>query len=65
VSATQTAFATVVGGGLDWKLSKRFSFRPVSVDYVLTRFPSFLTGNNQNQNSIRAGAGIIFSFGKM
>jgi hypothetical protein len=65
VSATQTAFAMAVGGGLDWKLSKRFSFRPVSVDYVLTRFPSFLTGNNSNQNSIRAGAGIIFSFGKM
>jgi hypothetical protein len=63
VSATQTAFAMAVGGGLDWKLGKRFSFRPVSVDYVLTRFPSFLTGNNQNQNSIRASAGVIFTFG--
>ena len=65
VSADQTAFAMAVGGGLDWKLSKRFSFRPVSVDYVLTRFPSFFTGENKNQNSIRAGAGIIFTFGKM
>ena len=64
VSATQTAFAMAVGGGLDWKLSKRFSFRPVSVDYVLTRFPSFLTANNQNQNSIRASAGIIFTIGE-
>ena len=64
VSATQTAFAMAVGGGLDWKLSKRFSIRPVSVDYVLTRFPSLLTGNNQNQNSIRASAGIIFAFGE-
>jgi len=63
VSATQTAFAMAVGGGLDWKISKHFAFRPVSVDYVLTRFPSFLTGDNQNQNSIRASAGIIFLFG--
>jgi hypothetical protein len=64
VSATQTAFAMAVGGGLDWKIAKRFSFRPVSVDYVLTRFPSFLTGNNSNQNSIRASAGFIFTFGE-
>jgi Outer membrane protein beta-barrel domain len=63
VSATQTAFAMAVGGGLDIRLGKRFSFRPVSVDYVLTRFPSLSTGDNQNQNSIRAGAGIIFTFG--
>ena len=64
VSATQTAFAMAVGGGLDWRIGKRFSFRPVSVDYVLTRFPSLLTGNNQNQNSIRASAGFIFTFGE-
>jgi hypothetical protein len=64
VSATQTAFAMAVGGGLDWKIAKRISFRPVSVDYVLTRFPSFLTGNNSNQNSIRASAGFIFTFGE-
>jgi hypothetical protein len=64
VSATQTAFAMAVGGGLDWKIAKHFSFRPVSVDYVLTRFPSFLTGNNRNQNSIRASAGFIFTFGE-
>lgn len=64
VSASQTGFAMAVGGGLDWKLSKRFSFRPIAVDYVLTRFPSFLTGTDQNQNSIRASAGIIFTFGE-
>jgi opacity protein-like surface antigen len=64
VSASQTAFAMAVGGGLDWKLSKRFSFRPVAVDYVLTRFPSLLTGDNHNQNSIRASAGFLFTFGE-
>src|SRR6476659_10791975 len=49
VSASQTAFAMAVGGGLDWRLGKRFSFRPIAVDYVLTRFPSLLTGDSHNQ----------------
>jgi len=63
VSADQTAFAMAAGGGLDWRIGKHFSFRPISVDYVLTRFESPLTGSNSNQNSIRASAGIIFTFG--
>ena len=63
VSTTQTAFAMAAGGGLDWRLNKHFSVRPVSVDYVLTRFPSLSQGDNQTQNSIRASAGIIFTFG--
>jgi len=64
VSASQTAFAMAVGGGLDWKLGKRISFRPIAVDYVLTRFPSLLTGDSHNQNSIRASAGFLFTFGE-
>jgi hypothetical protein len=64
VSATQSAFAMAVGGGLDWKLAKRFTFRPIAVDYVLTRFPSYFTGNNSNQNSIRASIGAVFTFGE-
>ena len=64
VSATQTAFAMAVGGGLDWKIAKRISFRPIAVDYVLTRFPSYFTGDNSNQNSIRASAGFVFTFGE-
>ena len=52
------------GGGLDYRLGKHFSLRPVEVDYVLTRFPSLLTGTRQNQNSIAASAGIIFTFGE-
>jgi len=64
VSATQSAFAMAVGGGLDWKLAKRFTFRPIAVDYVLTRFPSYFTGNSSNQNSIRASIGVVFTFGE-
>jgi len=65
LSASQTAFAMAVGGGLDIRANKHFSFRPVAVDYVLTHFPSLSTGNTQNQNSIRATAGIIFTFGAL
>ena len=57
VSASQTAFAMAVGGGLDWKIAKRLTFRPIAVDYVLTRFPSYFTGDSSNQNSIRASIG--------
>jgi hypothetical protein len=63
VSADQTAFAMAAGGGLDWRIGKHFSFRPVAVDYVLTRFPSVLTGSDHNQNSIRVSAGFIATFG--
>jgi len=64
VSATQTAFAMAVGGGLDWKIAKRITFRPIAVDYVLTRFPSYFTGDNSNQNNIRASIGVVFTFGE-
>ena len=64
MSATQSAFAMAVGGGLDWKIAKRLTFRPIAVDYVLTRFPSYFTGNSSNQNSIRASIGAVFTFGE-
>jgi hypothetical protein len=63
ISASQTAFAMAVGGGVDWRIGKHFGYRPVAVDYVLTRFPSLLTGNGQNQNSIRVTTGVLFTFG--
>jgi hypothetical protein len=65
LSTTQTAFSMKVGGGLDWKLGKHFSIRPVEVDYMLTRFPSLTTGFRGNQNSIAATAGILFTFGSL
>jgi hypothetical protein len=52
-----------VGGGLDYRLNKHFSFRPLEVDYVLTRFPSLSTGSQDNQSSIAASAGVLFTFG--
>ena len=63
ISTSENAFAMEAGGGLDYRISKHFSYRPVEVDYVLTRFPSLSTGTRQNQSSISASTGIIFAFG--
>ena len=64
LTAAENAFSMKVGGGVDYRLSKHFSLRPMEVDYVLTRFPSLSTGTHENQNSIAASAGIIFTFGE-
>jgi hypothetical protein len=61
VSGTQHPFAMVFGGGLDVKVSDRFSIRPVELDWVLTRFTNPLTSTN-NQNSFRYSAGAVFHF---
>jgi opacity protein-like surface antigen len=68
-SSTQNAFSMLVGGGLDLKLSSRVSFRPIELDYYLTRFQPinaqgiFPTLNtNSNQNNLRYSTGIKFSF---
>jgi hypothetical protein len=62
--ATENAFSMKVGGGADYRLNKNFSFRPVEVDYVLTRFPNLSTGFRDNQSSIAASAGVLFTFGE-
>lgn len=64
IDASKTGFAMLVGGGLDIKLSKRFSVRPIGVDYYLMRMPSLLTGDDNNANNIRYTAGVSFLFGK-
>jgi opacity protein-like surface antigen len=68
-SSTQNAFSMLVGGGLDMKVSPRLSFRPIELEYYLTRFQPlnvqgvFPTLNtNSNQNNLRYSAGIKFSF---
>ena len=60
---TDNAFSMKVGGGLDWTFGKHFGFRPIQVDYVLTRFPGILTGVTENRNSVAASAGFLFTWG--
>jgi opacity protein-like surface antigen len=66
---SRTGFAMLAGGGLDIKVSKHMSIRPVGADYYLTRLPDFLTQNlpghnHRNANNFRYTAGVNFSFGK-
>jgi outer membrane protein OmpA-like peptidoglycan-associated protein/opacity protein-like surface antigen len=59
----ENAFALTAGGGLDIKISKHVSFRPIQVEYFLTRLPNFHTFNDNTQNNIRYSAGVNFMFG--
>lgn len=61
ISGTQHPFTMAFGGGLDIRLYKHFSFRPIEIDYILTRFTNPLTSTN-NQNSFRYSAGAVFYF---
>jgi hypothetical protein len=63
VGAQQTAFAMVAGGGLDIKINKHVSFRPIGLDYYMTRFQNLRTQDDNNQDNIRYTAGFNFTFG--
>ena len=59
VSRNTTGFAMAVGGTLDIRLNQAVAFRPIQLDYFLTR-----VNNSFNQNNLRYGAGVIFTLGK-
>ena len=63
VNASQTDFSMTAGGGLDVKVSKHFAVRPFAIDYMLTSYPSLLTGASTHQNGLRLSAGVLFRFG--
>lgn len=56
----QSHFAMTAGGGIDVRISKHFSIRPVQAEYFMTKIPD---GLNNRQNNFRLGAGIVFRFG--
>src|SRR5215475_5782829 len=66
---SQRAFGMAVGGGLDLKMSQHVVFRPIQLDYFLTRFqPLFIAGlgtlnRDRNQNNLRYSTGFNFTFG--
>jgi hypothetical protein len=59
----QTAFAMAVGGGLDIKLNRIVSFRPIGLDYFLTRLQNLRSANDNNQHDLRYTTGLNFTFG--
>jgi hypothetical protein len=49
------------GGGIDFKVSKHVSVRPVQAEYLMTRLPN---GLNNRENNLRIGAGITLRLGE-
>lgn len=58
ISASDTAFALTLGGGIDVRVTERVAIRPVQLDYVMTRF------GGATQSNLRYSAGIVFRFSK-
>ena len=59
----KTGFAMAVGGGIDLKISNHISFRPIELDYLLTRLQNFRTQSDNNQHDLRYMTGFNFRFG--
>ena len=49
------------GGGIDFKVSRQISVRPVQAEYFMTKIPD---GLNNRQNNLRLGAGVVFRLGR-
>ena len=63
VGTQQAAFAMVAGGGLDITINKHVSFRPIGLDYYMTRLQNLRAQENSNQNNLRYTTGFNFTFG--
>ena len=49
------------GGGIDFKVSKQVSVRPVQAEYFMTRLPN---GLSNRENNLRIGGGIVLLLGR-
>ena len=56
LSTSGNSFATAIGGGIDLRVARFISVRPIQVDYLLTR--SYST----TQNQPRISAGLVLRF---
>ena len=62
------SFSMLAGGGLDLNFNRHVAFRPIKLDYYLTRFqPIFIPGlgnfnRNRNQNNLLYSTGFNFRF---
>ncbi len=66
VKASQDNFTMAIGGGIDLKMSKVVSLRPIQLDYFMTRFEDFGQlgpSQNRNQHNLRYAAGLMFTWG--
>ncbi len=55
-SGSENNFAMTAGGGIDFKVSRHVSVRPVQAEYFMTKIPD---GLNNRQDNLRVGAGVV------
>ena len=67
VTLSDTALATVVGGGIDININDTFAIRAIQADYLMTRFKTgpqiFFSGLDERQNNFRLSAGFVIKLG--
>ena len=63
VLPVENKFAMTAGGGLDFRIHRRFSIRILQAEYLMTRFENSNTGAGATQNDMRLSSGIVFRFG--
>ena len=61
VSGPENNFAMTAGGGIDFKVSRHVSVRPIQAEYFMTKIPD---GLNNRQDNLRLGAGVVFRLAK-
>lgn len=54
VTNSETGFAGVIGGGVDFRVSPRVDFRAIQLDYNPTRL------GGETQHNFRVGVGLVF-----
>ena len=61
---SQTAASFIVGGGVDYPVTPRFTIRPFQVDYVNSYYDKLSPqGQTNTFNGVRLQAGVLFNFG--
>ncbi len=65
---SEHSFAMAAGGGLDIRLGRLILFRPLQLDYVLTRLEdlgfSGQPAQARSQHNLRVSVGFLFQFGR-
>jgi len=56
-----SAFGMTAGCGIDLRVSRYFTVRPLQAECFMTKFPN---GVNNRQNNCRFGAGIVWRLDK-
>jgi hypothetical protein len=60
-SGPENNLAMTAGGGIDCKVSRHVSVRPVQAEYFMTKLPD---GLNNRQDNLRLGGGIVLRLGR-